>query len=863
MSKLVLDTFGKDYTELEYITTNHDAYIQTNLTVNDFDRVTARVRLLEYGATQDSLFGSAKYIDNHVEEGKIFRIYQESKSSYTSLMNAQFVWNWDSYTEQVVSLNQMINYDVKLANGEQYVKIYGTTKASNSYTTTLDNSYPVYVFNEFMLNSSLADNQKIPHLDCENITFYLGNTVVANFVPAKRNSDNVVGMYDTVSNTFYPSSSSANFIGGPEVENYKELEYLELQDEVYFNTNVYLSKDMDIEFEFMPIINTFVCAGARTDNNPGAGYFFASNPSLESNNTFVDFFGTDYNYGRWRVARSGSSDFIMQSNKKYKLTIINKVGTLIEDDVTVDTHTYSANGISPNTDTFYINAVNKAGTIESNPTNYWRFYHFSATGVADIVPVKRSDNVLGLYNKTTNEFIPKIGSGTLVAGEETGTTYTLFPQYSITKSGIPVIAVNLGGTPHSNKKYDLYDRVYDDEGKDIGIVVGFQKDTYDNEYAVVCLNAEYRLEEDEILSKSGDYGTTKYTNQTVWETKETGTYTTQKILDFLASTTGVDGKYTSKSATYFRSLSFSIDNQLYYGQIPNLPEISNIYSRKDRINKEDPSASTHSNLLLPKGNEIKGFGNNALLNSCTQYDSRDVYIIRIQGTVGALYREFTRGCIGVPILELPNYEVHPVVRRWNLLDRVTDDNGNEIGTVTSFFEADNGIEYTVVCLDAKDRALDLKLFSDATTQIQGIRIYQITDTYSPFELKESATKINNAILSTATSTSKTSDAVNHCRSKSYTINGQVYYGQVPNVRELAEIYMVRSIVNDQDPTTSSYNSYVLSGHNGCLSCTQVKNGNNYKSYALGTSSEIAAYNNNITTPDKNKIIAPILEIPNI
>ena len=493
-----------------------------------------------------------------------------------------------------------------------------------------------------------------------------------------------------------------------------------------------------------------------------------------------------------------------------------------------------------------------------NPLTNTRIYYYKVYKDNNLafhgIPTKNANNTVGFYDLVSGKFYTKTGgNGSLIAG----------PVLLETQEVIPVIYLGTSDLPHSNKKYDLYDRVYDDTGKDIGMVAGFQLDQEDNEYAVVCLNAEYRLEEDEILSKGGDYGTTKYTNQTVWETKETGTYTTQKIIDFLASTTGVDGKYTSKSATYFRSLSFSIDDQIYQGQIPNLPEIANIYSRKDRINEEDPSASTYSNLLLPKGNEIKGFGNNALLNSCTQYGSRDIYIIRIHGTVGAIYRDLTRGCIGVPILELPNYEVHPVVRRWNLLDRVKDDNNNEIGTVTSFFKADDGIEYTVVCLDAKDRALNLKLFSDATTQIQGTKIYTNTDTYSPYEMNESATKINNAILSTATSTGKTSEAVNHCRNKSYTINGQVYYGQVPNIRELVEIYMVRSIVNDQDPTTSSYSNYVLSGYNGCLSCTQAKNGSDYRSWALGTASNITIFNNNVTTPEKSKIITPILEIPNI
>ena len=39
-----------------------------------------------------------------------------------------------------------------------------------------------------------------------------------NFIPAKRNSDNVVGMWDTVTQTFFTNSGSGTFIAGPVVQ---------------------------------------------------------------------------------------------------------------------------------------------------------------------------------------------------------------------------------------------------------------------------------------------------------------------------------------------------------------------------------------------------------------------------------------------------------------------------------------------------------------------------------------------------------------------------------------------------------------------------------------------------------------------
>lgn len=48
-------------------------------------------------------------------------------------------------------------------------------------------------------------------------TFVQGNTVVRNYVPAKRTSDGEIGLYDLANFTFYPNAGTGKFIAGPEV----------------------------------------------------------------------------------------------------------------------------------------------------------------------------------------------------------------------------------------------------------------------------------------------------------------------------------------------------------------------------------------------------------------------------------------------------------------------------------------------------------------------------------------------------------------------------------------------------------------------------------------------------------------------
>ena len=210
------------YTELQYIVTNNDAYIVTDLYVNDFDRVTSRLTMYDNsmgltngdGAVGAVLFGTTASSTAGAQGGRCFKLYVTSGSGgMTAGYNGTWGGSWStSLAGKRVPLETPVDIDVKLASGSQWVKIDGTVYGSNSQTAgTLSNTYPVTLF---ALNYA-GTPKGIPHLACESMIFYSGNTVVSNLVPARRNSDNAVGMYDTVSNTFYASSTSSPFIAGP------------------------------------------------------------------------------------------------------------------------------------------------------------------------------------------------------------------------------------------------------------------------------------------------------------------------------------------------------------------------------------------------------------------------------------------------------------------------------------------------------------------------------------------------------------------------------------------------------------------------------------------------------------------------
>jgi hypothetical protein len=66
-----------------------------------------------------------------------------------------------------------------------------------------------------------GDNVELTKDSIKVISFQIKNEsgiLIRDFIPAKRNSDNVLGMYDTVSGQFFTNAGTGEFVAGPEVD---------------------------------------------------------------------------------------------------------------------------------------------------------------------------------------------------------------------------------------------------------------------------------------------------------------------------------------------------------------------------------------------------------------------------------------------------------------------------------------------------------------------------------------------------------------------------------------------------------------------------------------------------------------------
>ena len=188
--------------------------------------------------------------------------------------------------------------------------------------------------------------------------------------------------------------------------------------------------------------------------------------------------------------------------------------------------------------------------------------------------------------------------------------------------------------------------------------------------------------------------------------------------------------------------------------------------------------------------------------------------------------------------------------KYQLLQRVTDDSNNEIGTVSGFFTDGNDVEYAVVCLDAQYR-LDQGKYCGTSGPITNLPQYQNQSIYSA---TETATFNTQKILDFCTAQSTTSTACSHCRSKSFNIDGTTYYGQLPNIVELIDIFRRRVGINSADTSANSYPELIVPTDMNVWSSSQFSDGNAWCVYYYGGVNSLL----------KNETIEvfPILEIPN-
>lgn len=241
--------------------------------------------------------------------------------------------------------------------------------------------------------------------------------LIHNLLPAKRNSDNVIGMYDEVNNVFYTNAGSGQFIPGPEVSDYTFLEYIESTGTQYINTGFTPSGTTRFDVGF----NTSSLVGAT-----GFGTIFGSRQNHYTRGyqltTYSDditvlkghfLYGTSANTPEGLATIRHNVDIVVGSN----MHIIYSENTLTSNDVVTDTiSAQSFTAPSP----IYVFALNENGSATEFSNTKLQFLSIYDNGVLvrEYIPaIRKSDGVVGLYDKANDVFYTNAGTGEFIGGQ--------------------------------------------------------------------------------------------------------------------------------------------------------------------------------------------------------------------------------------------------------------------------------------------------------------------------------------------------------------------------------------------------------------------------------------------------------------
>ena len=196
------------YTQVEYLASSGGQWIDTGITANASIIVDMGVMSTSYGNVQVAIGtrnGTNTSDDNVFQFG--FYNLNDAPKTFFNRYGLGYI-KGDSYSTDTW-------YTVHLENNNCTIQS-DNESFSNAYTfrPTMNTAGTLYLFatNDTSQGAVFRLTGRISYCRIQK-----NGALVRNFIPARRNSDNALGMYDTVSGTFFTNRGTGTFTAGPVV----------------------------------------------------------------------------------------------------------------------------------------------------------------------------------------------------------------------------------------------------------------------------------------------------------------------------------------------------------------------------------------------------------------------------------------------------------------------------------------------------------------------------------------------------------------------------------------------------------------------------------------------------------------------
>ena len=183
------------YTRLEYIESTGTQSINTGKKLHGTDTIEIKYSDFIKGSSSDNM---------------LFGHYSDNAIAYNLMLNRIYVYFKSLVGVPISSIDTSDTsaHTIKLGNNKLYFD--NELKIKFNRETDFQTSGPVYLFSA---NNSYKSTAKIYFYKVTSFD----NQIIQNLIPARRDSDGEIGMYDLVSGTFFTNADSGKFVAGPVV----------------------------------------------------------------------------------------------------------------------------------------------------------------------------------------------------------------------------------------------------------------------------------------------------------------------------------------------------------------------------------------------------------------------------------------------------------------------------------------------------------------------------------------------------------------------------------------------------------------------------------------------------------------------
>jgi len=195
------------YTQLKYLESTGTQYIDTGIILNADSKIETKFKVINY-LGNNAVFGASNGAYHY--NGEISFFYHNPTSKM--LVFEPVVPTSNASSNVLTQPSFDLNTDYAISMDKNLLKInYPLYSYATNWYSGYQGTRSVYMFATNRGDTSWIGGDTIIYY----FKIYNNDDLVFNGIPARRNSDNVLGIYDTVSGTFKTNAGTGTFTAGP------------------------------------------------------------------------------------------------------------------------------------------------------------------------------------------------------------------------------------------------------------------------------------------------------------------------------------------------------------------------------------------------------------------------------------------------------------------------------------------------------------------------------------------------------------------------------------------------------------------------------------------------------------------------